>query len=228
MYNILIIEDQSKIIDIVKKYLENEGYRVFTSTNGIDGLKLFNNKKIQLVILDIMLPGIDGFDVLDEIRKTSNVPIIMLTAKQLEEDKLAGFDLGADDYIVKPFSVKELVKRVNVFIKRIYGNIDKHILKFGNLKLDLKKQIIYKDDKKIKITSSEFKILKTFFENKEQVLSRDQIIDKSFGYEYDGYDRSIDTHIKRIRRKIEDDYKNPNYIKTKYGAGYIFGGKDET
>ncbi|MGM0378858.1 MAG: response regulator transcription factor [Bacillota bacterium] len=228
MYNILIVEDQSKIIEIVKKYLENEGYNVLTSTTGIDGLKFFNNEKIHLVILDIMLPGIDGFDVLDEIRKTSKVPVIMLTAKKLEKDKLTGFDLGADDYIVKPFSVKELVKRVNVFIKRIYGQTNDNILEFNNLKLDLNKQIIYKNNKNIEITSSEFKILKTFFENKGQVLSRNQIIEKTFGYEYEGYNRSIDTHIKRIRRKIEDDYKNPEFIKTKYGAGYIFGGKNET
>jgi DNA-binding response OmpR family regulator len=162
------------------------------------------------------------------MRKISDIPIIMLTAKKSEIDRLKGFDFGADDYVIKPFSPKELIKRVDVLIRRVYSDDhkeDKKII-YNQLTLDLKNQILYKNNQPIEITSSEFKLLKTFFNNKGQVLSRDQLIERSFGYDYEGFDRTIDTHIKRIRKKIEEDHKNPIYIKTKYGAGYIFGGED--
>jgi DNA-binding response OmpR family regulator len=222
MYNILIIEDEIEISKIVSKYLEKNGYCTFIANDGFRGLELFNQNEIHLIVLDIMMPGINGYEVLSEIRKISDVPVIMLTAKNLERDKLKGFDLGVDDYMVKPFSARELVSRIKVFIKRIYGE-EKSVLICDELKLDIEKQTLTKNDNDIDITSAEFNILKVFFLNKGIVLSREQIIDGAYGYDYDGYMRSIDSTIKRIRQKIEEDTKNPKYLKTKYGAGYIFG-----
>lgn len=225
MFSILVVEDEKNIREIVSKYLIQSGYTVVEAKNGLDGLAKFNEQSIDLAILDIMMPGINGFELLKEIRKVSSIPIIMLTAKKSEVDRLMGFDEGADDYVVKPFSPRELVKRVEVLIKRVYGEKKgKSILKVKDLSLDLEKQELYRNEEKVEITHSEFELLKTFFENVGQVLSREQLIELSFGYDYDGFNRTIDTHIKRIRKKIENDHKNPKYIKTKYGAGYIFGG----
>lgn len=227
MYKILIVEDEENIREIVQKYLKKSGYKTFIAKDGMRGLYSFHEKNIDLVIMDIMMPGINGFELLKEIRKTSSVPIIMLTAKKAEIDRLNGFDYGADDYIVKPFSPRELVKRVDVLIKRVYNQSNnKDIINVGELTLNLSNQCLYKKDILIDITSSEFKLLKTFFNNQGQVLSREQLIEKAFGYDFEGFNRTIDTHIKRIRRKIEKNYKNPKYIRTKYGAGYIFTGDD--
>jgi len=227
-YKILLVEDEKDIREVVKKYLEKEGYLVYAGENGVEGLEKFNNYNPDLAVLDIMMPGIDGIQVLKEIRKVSNIPVLFLTAKHKEEDRLKGFDLGADDYVVKPFSPKELVRRVNAIIKRVYSNqkISNYIT-YENLKLDIDKQILYKNNKNIEITSKEFEILKVFFSNTGIILKREQIIEKAFGYDYDGFDRTIDTHIKKIRQKIEKDSKNPEFIKTKYGAGYIFGGDEK-
>lgn len=226
-YKILLVEDEKDIREVVKKYLEKEGYLVYTGENGVEGLDLFNNYNPDLAVLDIMMPGIDGIQVMKEIRKVSKIPVLFLTAKHKEEDRLKGFDLGADDYVVKPFSPKELVRRVNVIIKRAYSNekISNYIV-YEDLKLNLDKQTLYKNNKKLEITSKEFEILKVFFLNIGIILNREQIIEKAFGYDYEGFDRTIDTHIKKLRQKIEVDSRNPEYIKTKYGAGYIFGGDE--
>lgn len=227
MYNILIVEDEKNIREIVMKYLKASGYSVIVEKDGLDGLYQFNDKSIDLAILDIMMPNMDGFELLKEIRNISDIPVILLTAKKNEIDRLNGFDFGADDYVVKPFSPKELVKRVDVLIRRVYGKGDSEgKISVGNLVLNLKDQSLYYKDKKIDITATEFKLLRVFFENKEQVLSREQLIEKAFGYNYEGFNRSVDTHIKRIRKKIAIDPKVPNYIQTKYGAGYIFKGED--
>ncbi|MDW7668405.1 MAG: response regulator transcription factor [Bacillota bacterium] len=226
-YKILLVEDEKDIREVVKKYLEKEGYLVYAGENGVEGLEMFNNFNPDLAVLDIMMPGIDGIQVMKEIRKVSNIPVLFLTAKHKEEDRLKGFDLGADDYVVKPFSPKELVRRINAIIKRVYSNekISNYIV-YKDLKLDLDKQTLYKNNENLEITSKEFEILKAFFSNIGIILKREQIIEKAFGYDYEGFDRTIDTHIKKIRQKIEKDSKNPEYIKTKYGAGYIFGGDE--
>ena len=175
-----------------------------------------------------MMPTIDGFEVLREIRLISDVPVIMLTAKQEEVDRLKGFENGADDYVTKPFSPKELVRRVMVMLKRTYKAIeDKQVLIEGELKLDLNKQKLYKNEDEIDITSKEFQIIYAFFKNPRQILSREQLIELAFSNGFDGFDRTIDAHVKKIRHKIEEDTKNPKYLKTKYGAGYIFGGSNE-
>ena len=227
-FKILIIEDEKNISEIVAKYLEKEGYTTLIANDGIEGLALFRDSNPDLVISDVMMPTIDGFEVLREIRLISDVPVIMLTAKQEEVDRLKGFENGADDYVTKPFSPKELVRRVMVMLKRTYKTIEnKQVLIEGELKLDLNKQKLYKNEDEIDITSKEFQIIYAFFKNPRQILSREQLIELAFSNDFDGFDRTIDAHIKKIRHKIEEDTKNPKYLKTKYGAGYIFGGSDE-
>ncbi len=225
-YNILVVEDHSDISSIVSKYLDSEGYDNFVAKDGFEALEYFNSHECHLVILDIMMPGINGFEVLLEIRKTSDIPVIMLTAKTEEIDRLHGFDTGADDYVVKPFSVKELMKRVKAMLKRTYHEADEIIYSYKDLRLHTKSMKLYKEDKDVELTAVEFNLLFTLFKNKGQVLSREQLIDLSFGTNYEGYDRNIDSYIKRIRQKIEDDPKNPELLVMKYGAGYVFGGNE--
>lgn len=223
-YTILIVEDQQEISQVVAKYLESEGYATLVAKDGFEALELMGSNEIHLTLLDIMMPGIDGFDVLREIRKTSEIPVIMLTARAEEIDKLKGFDLGADDYVVKPFSVKEIVKRVNALIKRAYHNTGEIVYQFEDLRLYVKSMKLYKGETEIPITAAEFGLLRVLFRNQGQVLSREQLINLAYGYEYEGFDRNIDSSIKRLRQKIEIDPKNPQILLTKYGAGYVLGG----
>ena len=224
---ILIVEDQKEISDILAKYVEKESYDYKVVNDGFKALEFINNNTVHLVLLDVMMPGIDGFEVLREIRSISDMPVIMLTAKEQEEDRIRGFDLGADDYVPKPFSARELMRRIKVILKRVYSESDEKIYSYKDLILNTSSMKLFKDNSEIAITSSEFNILKVFFLNAGQVLSRDQLIALAFNDEYEGFDRSIDTHIKRIRQKIEANPKKPEYLVTKYGAGYIFGGKND-
>lgn len=221
-FKILIVEDELEIREIIKKYLIKEGYEVYMAKDGVEGLKMFRQNQPHLVILDVMMPGIMGFDVLREIRNVSEVPVLMLTAKHQESDRIEGFDLGADDYIPKPFSPNELVKRVKAVMKRSYK--DHQYLTHGPFKLDVDNQILYKDFNEILLTTKEFKIVEVFFNNIGILLTREQLIEKAFEDFYGGYDRAIDNQIKKIRQKIEKDTKNPEFLKTKYGSGYLFGG----
>ncbi|MGM0640668.1 MAG: response regulator transcription factor [Thermotogota bacterium] len=228
IYKILLVEDDKKISEIIEKYLKKKGFNVDLVFNGIDALEKFSGDNFHLIILDIMMPGISGFEVLSEIRTISDIPVIIVTAKKDEVDRLNGFNKGADDYIVKPFSPKELVKRVEVIIKRAYKPIkQKRLLIFGDLKLDLVSQKLYKGEKNIEISSKEFNILRTFFENTNIPLSREKLIKDSFGFDYEGFDRNIDSYIKNIRKKIEIDTRNPDYIKTIYGFGYLMGSDED-
>ncbi len=224
IYNIMVVEDQAEISRVVSKYLENEGYVAFVANDGFKALEIFNKEEIHLALLDIMMPGIDGFDVLGEIRKISDIPVIMLTARAEEIDKLKGFDIGADDYVVKPFSVKEVIKRVNALIRRAYHNSEEIVYRFEDLRLHTKSMKFFNGDHEIPITAVEFGLLQALFRNQGQVLSREQLISSAYGYEYEGYDRNIDSTVKRLRQKIETDPKNPQIIRTKYGAGYVLGG----
>lgn len=222
-YRIIIVEDEIAIKEMLTLYLEQANYQVKSYSNGIDALSELNEYKPHLAILDISMPGISGLDVLLEIREVSNIPVIMLTAMTSEMDRLKGFDLGADDYVCKPFSPKEVVSRVNVFISRLYSD-QGNLLKYDCLTLNTDTKSLTKANQIIPITTREYDILYVFFNNQGLPLTREQIIKKAIGYDYDGYDRSIDAFIKNIRHKIEDDWKNPKFIKTKYGYGYIFGG----
>jgi len=222
-YKILVIEDEFDIREVVSKYLENAGYKVYQAEDGMKALSLFNSIDFDLVVSDVMMPGIDGIEVLKNIRMISNIPVIMLTAKSEEVDKLKGFETGVDDYMTKPFSPKELVLRVKVWLKRIYGDEDE-LLKVGPFTIDTEKMQFFKEGNEIELTTKEFEIMTIFMFNKDQLFSREALIEKVFGYDYEGYSRNIDALIKKIRHKIEVDSKKPEYLKTKYGAGYVFGG----
>lgn len=225
--NILIVEDEKNILDVIKAYLQKEDFNVFEAMDGEEALKVFNKEEIHLIILDLMLPKISGQEVCRMIRDLSDVPIIMLTAKSEEDDKIQGLDIGADDYVTKPFSPRELMSRVKAILRRSYrdGNIvlstnkittgDKRIV------LNLDKMQVSKDGDLVDLTPNEFKVLSVFFHNPEIVLSREQLIEAAFGYGYEGYDRTIDSHIKNLRQKLEDNPKTPVYIVTVYGVGYV-------
>lgn len=225
---ILIVEDEKNISDIIKAYLTKEGFQVFAAEDGKKALEIFNKEEIHLIILDLMLPELSGEQVCATIRATSDVPIIMLTAKIDEEDTIHGLSIGADDYIAKPFSPRELISRVKALLRRSYRNssplAEKLLFNNGNLEIDIDKMLVRKKGEYIYLTSNEFKILVSLLKNPGQVLTREQLIEQAFGYDYDGFDRTIDTHIKNIRQKIEDNPKKPEYIITVYGIGYKFGG----
>jgi DNA-binding response OmpR family regulator len=223
---ILVVDDEQNILNVVKAYLEKEGFEVLSAMDGEAALNIFNNESIHLIVLDLMLPKISGQKVCSIIRSTSTVPIIMLTAKTEEDDKIQGISMGADDYLTKPFSVRELVVRVRALLRRSYRDISPlaDILSFndGDLEIDIKKMLVKKQGKAISLTSNEFKVLKILLTNPGQVLSREQLVEKAFGADYEGFDRTVDTYIKNIRQKIEDNQKEPKYISTVYGAGYKF------
>lgn len=225
---ILVVEDEKNIQEVIKAYLMKEGYSVITAEDGEKALEIFNKENIQLIILDLMLPKLSGEKVCSVIRAKSDVPIIMLTAKVEEDDKIEGLSIGADDYVTKPFSPRELVSRVKALLRRSYRDAsplaEKLIFNDGDLELDIDKMIVRKKGKNVYLTSNEFKVLVALLSNPGQVFTREQLIELAFGYDYDGFDRTVDTYIKNIRQKIEDDPKKPSYIFTVYGVGYKFGG----
>lgn len=223
---ILVVDDEQKILNVIEAYLIKEGYEVLTASDGEEALNIFKNQQIHLIILDLMLPKITGEQVCNKIRATSSVPIIMLTAKTEEDNKIEGLAIGADDYITKPFSNRELVGRVKALVRRTYRSnrplAELLIVNNGDLEINIEKMIIKKQGINITLTSNEFKILIALLVNPGQVFSREQLVSKAFGIDYEGFDRTIDTHIKNIRQKIEDDHKNPKYILSVYGMGYKF------
>ncbi|AAM25604.1 two-component system OmpR family response regulator [Caldanaerobacter subterraneus subsp. tengcongensis MB4] len=223
---ILVVDDEIKILEVVKSYLEREGFSVITETNGNNVLDTFKKEKPDLVILDLMLPGISGEELCKRLRQFSNVPILMLTAKVQESDKINGFSIGADDYITKPFSPRELVMRVKAILRRTTDDVPlAEVMSFNNddLVVDLRAHTVRKKGVVVNLTPNEFKILKILIRNPNRVFTREELIEKVMGFDYEGYDRTIDAHIKNLRQKIEDDTKNPVYIKTVYGVGYKFG-----
>ncbi|WP_411168776.1 response regulator transcription factor [Clostridium sp. MB05] len=225
MSNILIIEDEESVANVIKAYLEKDKYNVKVCNSGIKALEVFKEIDFQLVILDLMLPDIDGEEICKIIRRTSNVYIFMLTSKASLNDRIVGLDIGADEYLVKPFSPRELTARVNALFRRINTNNKiSDIFNDGILKIDYEKRIVELKGKEIPFTPSEFDILYTLLINKGKVLSREQLIENVFGIDFDGYDRTIDVHIKNIRKKIEEDTRNPKYILTVTKVGYKFGG----
>jgi len=223
-YQILVVEDQPEIRTIVEKYLLKEGYAVLSAGDGLEALALFNSSTVHLVLLDVMMPGIDGFEVLNEIRTVSEVPVIMLTARQNEVDRVRGFRGGVDDYVVKPFSAKELMLRVQRLLLRVYHEADEIVYQCGDLSLHAGSMKLYRGEAEIPVTTAEFQLLSALFRNQGRVMSREQLIEQAYGTDYDGYDRNIDSYIKKIRQKIEADPRHPRLLLTKYGAGYQFGG----
>ena len=224
---ILIVDDEDHIRELLKSNLEKNGYAVYMANAGLNGLKLAREKQVDLILLDLMLPGMDGFEVCKEIRRDniiSNVPIIMLTAKSEEIDKILGLELGADDYITKPFSIRELSARIKALLRRSNVKYDNEILRFGNIALNLQTREVLKHGKKLDFTLKEFEVLKLLIQNKGKILTREILLDKIWGYEYVGETRTVDVHIRHIRKKIEEDDKKPIYIQTIRGVGYKFIG----
>jgi len=217
---ILVVDDDAKTVELVKLYLNRDGYRVLTAYDGAEALRLARESHPDLIVLDLMLPGIDGLEVCRILRKESDVPIIMLTAKTTDQDKLTGLSLGADDYVTKPFSPRELAARVRVVLRRLPGERVPEKIEHGGLSLDFLKHEAFLAGKPLNLTPIEFKLLGVLAKEPGRVFSRAQIIEKAFGYDFDGFDRTIDVHILKLRRKIEPDPHHPKYITTVYGAGY--------
>ncbi len=220
---VLIIEDEKKISDIVESYLKRDGHQVVVASTGQEGVSSLKDRP-DLVILDLMLPDITGEDICETIRRDSDMPILMLTAKSEEEDKIKGLELGADDYVVKPFSPKEVVARVNALLRRTKKK--KAVISFNKraLRMDTAAIKVFVDNAQIELTSTEYKILLAFSGRPGNVFSRSQIVNIVQGYDFEGYDRTVDAHIKNLRHKIDPDPKNPRFIKTVYGMGYRFIG----
>ncbi|WP_077866254.1 response regulator transcription factor [Clostridium saccharobutylicum] len=225
-FKILVVDDEQNILDVVKAYLEKEDFEVITAMDGEMALNIFNEENINLIILDLMLPKITGEEVCKRIRVSSSVPIIMLTAKADEDERIEGISIGADDYLTKPFSVRELVVRVRALLRRTYRDFIPmaDILTFnnGDLEVNIKKMTVKKQSRIVSLTTNEFKIFKILLTSPEQVFSREKLVEKAFGVNYEGFDRTVDTYIKNIRQKIENNHKEPLYIVTVYGMGYKF------
>lgn len=226
MNNILIIEDEERVSEVIKAYLEKEGYNVYSTAKGLEGIQLFNKIDFKLVILDLMLPDIEGEEVCKILRRISETYIFMLTAKVSINDRIAGLNMGADEYLSKPFSPRELTARVNALFRRVDGS-ENNTLNFNNgeLQIDNDKRIVILKGEEIGLTPNEFDILSALASSGGRVLTRDQLINKIFGIDFEGSDRTIDVHIKNLRKKIEEDSRAPKYILTVTKVGYKFGGE---
>jgi DNA-binding response OmpR family regulator len=223
---ILIIDDDLKLNDLLKEYLSQFGFQVYSETHPEDGLRWLKQQLPDLIILDIMLPAMDGFEVCRIIRKNYNVPIIMLTAMGEITDRVVGLELGADDYLPKPFEPRELVARIQSVLRRSGDEIKTEKLQFGNLVADLDKQSVSLDNESIDLTTMEFELLSLFMRNPGKLLTRDRILANLRGLDWDIYNRSIDVLLSRLRQKLKEDSKKPNWIRTVWGSGYKFIGEE--
>jgi two-component system alkaline phosphatase synthesis response regulator PhoP len=217
---VLVVDDDEKTVELVKLYLNRDGYRVITAYNSNEALRLAQESNPDIIVLDLMLPGVGGLEICRTLRAESDVPIIMLTAKTTDEDILTGLNLGADDYVTKPFSPRELAARVRTVLRRLPGERGPDEIKCGNLSVNFLKHEASINGKSLNLTEVEFKLLGVFAKEPGRVFSRAELIDKAFGYSFEGFDRTIDVHILNLRRKLEPDPSHPRYIKTVYGAGY--------
>lgn len=236
-YSVLLVDDDPKLLELLANYFRKEQLTVLTARDGEEALRVFRKDQPQLLVLDLMLPKIDGRDVCRTIRQESTVPIIMLTARDAEFDRLMGLELGADDYVTKPFSMRELVARVRALLRRTYGAYGKGkespaetVIRAGNLELDMDRHLLFQKEpgtgtwKPIELTPIEFSLLEVLMKSPGHVYNRLQLMENSHGFAFDGYERTIDAHIRNLRKKIEPDSRNPRYILTVYGIGYKFGG----
>jgi DNA-binding response OmpR family regulator len=223
MKKILVVDDELKITQLVRDYLEHAGYKVFTAADGNQAMMVFRGEHPELVVLDLGLPGLDGLDVTREMRKTSSVPIIMLTARGDESDKLVGLELGADDYVTKPFSPKELVARIRAVLRRAEVMTSGHaVTQVGELTIDPSRMRVSLHGHNIDLTATEFEILSALANQPGRVFTRAQLLDAVRGIAFESYERAIDAHIKNIRRKLEPEPHDPHYILTVHGVGYKF------
>jgi len=224
MKTILVVDDEPKMIKLARDYLAQAGYNVVTASDGAAAVSASRTAKPDLIVLDLGLPKLDGLDVTRAIRKDSNVPIIMLTARGEESDKLVGLELGADDYMTKPFSPKELVARVRVVLRRAEGAAASavEVIRVGDLTLDVPRMRVSVGDQPVEVTSTEFQLLVALAKQPGRIFTRAQLLDAVHGVAFESYERAIDAHIKNLRRKIEPDPRKPKYILTVYGVGYKF------
>ena len=226
---VLIIEDDSKIRVLLKEYLEGNGFQVITLSDGNNALDFINSEAPDIMVLDIMLPGKDGLEVLREVRQKNNIPVIMLTAKGEDADRIVGLELGADDYLPKPFNPRELLARLKAVMRRTFQDreIDavsdqEHLIEAGGIVLNRAKQMVVLDDEEIELSSTEYKILEVLMTNPNVILNRDQIMNYARGRDFMAFDRSIDVHISKLRSKLEKNPGEPRRIKTIWGSGYMF------
>ncbi|TGE31992.1 response regulator transcription factor [Desulfosporosinus sp. Sb-LF] len=223
---IILVDDESEILTLVRDYLSREGFTVLTAINGHEGMELIEREKPDLVLLDWMLPGMSGLEMCKHLRETSTIPIIMLTAKSEEIDRVLGLEFGADDYIVKPFSLRELAARIKTVLRRSSGGVQEtnaSILVRGELSIDVSSHKVAKRGQELLLTPTEFKILHLLATRPGTVYSRLQLLRQAMGEEYLYYERSIDTHVSNLRKKIEDNPSDPKYVETVFGVGYRFG-----
>jgi two-component system alkaline phosphatase synthesis response regulator PhoP len=224
MTTILVVDDEDSIRSIVTAYLEAEGYTVHTAIDGQGALAAFRRYKPELIVLDIMLPGMDGLEILQHLRRESDVYVLLLTARSEDTDRIIGLTVGADDYLTKPFNPRELVARVKAILRRTRGNAaeDNAVLRFRHIRIDTLRHKVWRDDEEIDLTALEFNVLKTLATYPEMVMSREQLLEQVWGYDFYGDERVVDVHIKRIRQKLEVDPANPQYVVTVRGVGYKF------
>jgi len=224
---LILVDDEPEILTLVRDYLSREGFKVLTALNGTEGMELIGREKPDLVILDWMLPGMSGLEMCRRLRETSTIPIIMLTAKSEEIDRVLGLEFGADDYIVKPFSLRELAARIKTVLRRSSGvvqeNVAASVLIRGELSIDVTSHKVLKRGQEIFLTPTEFNILHLLATRPGTVYSRLQLLRQAMGEEYLYYERSIDTHVSNLRKKLEDNPSEPNYVETVFGVGYRFG-----
>jgi two-component system alkaline phosphatase synthesis response regulator PhoP len=224
---VLVVDDDVKTVDLVRLYLNRDGYQVLTAYDGIEALRLARESCPDLIVLDLMLPDIDGLEVCRTLRHESDVPIVMLTARSTDRDKLTGLDLGADDYVTKPFSPKELAARVRAVLRRLPGERGPEEIKHGELSMNFTKHEAWFAGGPLNLTSVEFKLLGVLAKEPGRVFSRTRLIEEALGYDFEGFERTIDVHILNLRRKLEPDPSHPRYIKTVYGVGYKFVGGEQ-
>jgi DNA-binding response OmpR family regulator len=223
---VLIVEDDPTITDFVQRYLRRDGHRVLTASDGEEGLRIARERKPDLVVLDLMLPKLDGIEVCRALRAESDVAVIMLTARVEEEDRLTGLDVGADDYMTKPFSPRELAARVRAVLRRsarLGDDGGPQLLELDGLTVDVRKHVAAIDDRRIKLTPTELRILRMLMGQPGRIFSREHIISRVFGDDFEGFDRTVDTHVSNLRRKLQGTAAQAKYVQTVYGAGYRFG-----
>lgn len=219
---VLVVDDDVKTVELVKLYLNRDGHKVLVAYDGIEALRLARESHPDLIVLDLMLPGIDGLEICRTLRNESDVPIIMLTARTTDEDKLTGLGLGADDYVTKPFSPRELAARVRAVLRRLPGERGPAEIERGELTVNFVKHKAFLAGRPLNLSPTEFKLLGVLAREPGRVFSRAQLIEEALGYDFVGFDRTVDVHILNLRRKLEPDPNHPEYIKTVYGVGYNF------
>ena len=223
--SVLLVDDDVKLVKLLQTYFEKEGFVIYSAHDGLDALQIVRTRRPDIIVLDLMLPGMDGWELCKKIRKDNDVPILMLTAREEEFDRLIGLEIGADDYVTKPFSPKEVVARVKAILRRTRREVVHYEpIRAGTISIDLERHQVLRNQEVVELTPTEFKILELLATNIDKVFSRLQIVEQTQGDAFEGYERTIDAHIKNLRRKIELEPKEPRYIQTVYGIGYKFAG----